>query len=86
MDIQELIPGEIARLDAEDLRKLYEARQERFAILTLELNRRRAKRRIHLPAEEAPVVDAGPNQRMIVGPELGFDIYNFHIFTSGISR
>ena len=22
-------------------------------------------------------------RRMIIGPELGFDVYNFHIFTSG---
>lgn len=83
MDINDLIGPEIASLDTEELRKLYQARQERFAILTQELNRRRTKRRIHLPAEEAPVADAGPHQRMIVGPELGFDIYNFHIFTSG---
>lgn len=83
MDINDLVGDEVKALGVEDLRNVFQERQERFGLLSLELNRRRKAGRIHLPAAEAPVRDAGPHQRMIIGPELGFAIYNFHIFTSG---
>jgi mannose-6-phosphate isomerase-like protein (cupin superfamily) len=82
-DIEQLIPEDVAALPAGGLAELLGARQESFAKLSLALNRRRRQGRIHVPAAEAAVATAGPQQRMIVGPELGFDIYNFHLFTSG---
>jgi len=83
MRIEDLVPEEVIRLAPEELAELYLSRQQHFGLLSQELERRRASRLIHLPAALAPVADAGPHQRMIIGPELGFDIYNFHIFTSG---
>jgi mannose-6-phosphate isomerase-like protein (cupin superfamily) len=82
-ELEDLIPEELSHLDGDALRLLFLTRQESFGRLSLELQRRRQAKRLHVPAEEARVAEAGPNQRMIVGPELGFDIYNFHIFTSG---
>ena len=73
----------LEQLEPGQLRQLYLSKQTDFGKVTLELQRRRRQKRLHVPAEEASVVDAGPDQRMIIGPELGFDIYNFHIFTSG---
>ena len=78
-----LTQEQMAKMSAEELQERYMAAQTRFGQAGLELQRRRGKKRLHIPAAEAPVVEAGPHQRMIVGPELGFDIYNFHIFTSG---
>ncbi len=83
MNIYDLAGDELGRLGTDELQRLYQERQAQFGLLSLELDRRRKAGRIHLPAAEAPVADAGPHQRMIVGPELGFDIHNFHIFTSG---
>lgn len=83
LQLEQLIPEEIERLDAEALHALVVSRQERFGRLSLALQQRRRRRRLHVPAAEAPVAAAGPQQRMIIGPELGFDIYNFHLFTSG---
>ena len=83
LEIDELIPDDVTGLDADALRSLYMSRQESFGKLLVELQHRRRAKRLHVPAAEAPVANAGPQQRMIVGPELGFDIYNFHIFTSG---
>ena len=81
--IEELVGEEMACLDAQDLHRLYMEKQGTFGTLSRELQRRRQLRRLYVPSEEAPVAEAGPHQRMIVGPELGFDIYNFHVFTSG---
>ena len=38
---------------------------------------------LHVTAEEANVAGSGPCQRIIVGPDLGFNIHNIHVFTSG---
>ena len=80
---KELSQDQLAQLRPDELRQLYMAKQVDFGRATQALQRRRSQRRLHVPAAEAPVASAGPNQRMIVGPELGFDIYNFHVFTSG---
>ena len=77
------IKEELGQLTLETLYQLYVEKQTDFGKVSLELERRRHQRRVHVPAEEAPVEDAGPRQRMIIAPELGFDIYNFHVFTSG---
>ena len=80
---EELSQDHLAQLRPDELRQIYMAKQVDFGRATQALQRRRSQRRLHVPAAEAPVAGAGPNQRMIVGPELGFDIYNFHVFTSG---
>ena len=84
----ETLPASISEgltgLGIEELRQLYAEKQIAFGKATLELERRRRQKRIHVLAKDAPVgPEAGPDQRMIIGPELGFDVYNFHIFTSG---
>lgn len=78
-----IIPQELASLGPDELRALYIEKQERFARAARELDRRRRRNRLLAPAEENPVAAAGPHQRMIIGPELGFNIHNFHVFTSG---
>lgn len=80
---EELSEESLATLDAEQLRDIYLLKETDFGRATQELQRRRGQRRLHVPAEEAAVATAGPQQRMIVGPEMGFDIYNLHVFTSG---
>jgi mannose-6-phosphate isomerase-like protein (cupin superfamily) len=81
--IPELSEEQLAKLQPQELAQHYLAKQVDFGRATQELQRRRQQRRLHVPAEQAPVAEAGPHQRMIIGPELGFDIYNFHVFTSG---
>lgn len=78
-----VIPQELASLGPGELHALYIEKQERFALAARELDRRRRQDRLLAPAEQNPVADAGPHQRMIIGPELGFNIHNFHVFTSG---
>jgi mannose-6-phosphate isomerase-like protein (cupin superfamily) len=83
IQVEELIPDALASLDPEALNNVLLSRQETFGKLSLALNRRRQAGRLYVPAAEAAIRQAGPQQRMIVGPELGFEIYNFHLFTSG---
>ena len=78
------IGGHLVDLSTEELSRLYMENQIAFGKVTLELQRRRQQKKIHLLAKDAPVgPESGPDQRMLIGPELGFDVYNFHIFTSG---
>ncbi len=74
---------ELARLSPEELWSLYMEKQAAFGMAAIALDKRRRGGRLHVPAEEAAVDRAGPNQRMIVGPELGFNVHNLHVFTSG---
>jgi len=83
IQLEQLIPDDVASLEPEALNRLLLSRQESFGELSLALNRRRRQGRLHVPAAEAAIPRAGPQQRMIVGPERGFGIYNFHLFTSG---
>jgi mannose-6-phosphate isomerase-like protein (cupin superfamily) len=78
-----IIPDELASLGPDELHAVYMQKQERFAQAARELDRRRLQNRLLATAEENPVADAGPHQRMIIGPEIGFNIHNFHVFTSG---
>ncbi|MCY4584008.1 MAG: hypothetical protein OXE50_14620, partial [Chloroflexi bacterium] len=78
-----IVPQELAQLTPEELYALYMEKQVNFGRAALALDKRRQLGRIHVPAEEADVPNAGPNQRMIVGPELGFNVHNLHVFTSG---
>jgi len=71
--LQELEPAQVDELNRE--------LQWYFGRVALEAQRRRGQKRLHVPAEKAPLMEWGPGQaHMIVGPEYGFDIYTFHIF------
>jgi mannose-6-phosphate isomerase-like protein (cupin superfamily) len=74
---------ELAELTPEELWVLYMDKQTAFSMVGRGLDRRRRANRLHVPAAEADIENAGPNQRMIVGPEMGFNVHNLHIFTSG---
>ena len=77
------LPEELAELTPEELYALYMQRQENFGRASLAIDKRRRQGRVHVPAEEADVANAGPNQRIIIGPERGFNVHNLHVFTSG---
>ena len=74
---------ELAKLSPEELWSMYMEKQIAFGKAAIALDKRRRAGRLHVPAEEAAVDRAGSNQRMIVGPELGFNVHNLHVFTSG---
>jgi mannose-6-phosphate isomerase-like protein (cupin superfamily) len=74
---------ELALLTPEELYELYMEKQVNFGRAGRALDKRRSAGRLHVPAAEADIENAGPDQRMIVGPEMGFNIHNLHIFTSG---
>ncbi len=76
-------PEELGELNPEELYALYMEKQVNFGRAGRALDKRRAANRLHVPAAEADIENAGPNQRMIVGPEMGFNVHNLHIFTSG---
>ena len=61
-----IIPQELASLGPDELHALCMQKQARFAQAARELNRRRRRNRLRAPAEESPVADAGPDQRMII--------------------
>ncbi len=83
MTSESVAKGELAGLSAADLYELYMQKQANFGQAALALDVRRKQNRLHLPAAEANIEHAGPAQRMIIGPELGFNLHNLHIFTSG---
>jgi mannose-6-phosphate isomerase-like protein (cupin superfamily) len=76
-------PEELAELTPEELWATYMEKQIAFAKASRALSKRRKANRLHVTAAEADIENAGPDQRMIVGPEMGFNIHNLHIFTSG---
>lgn len=76
-------PEELAELKADELWALYMEKEIAFAKAGRGLDRRRKANRLHVTAAEANIENAGPDQRMIVGPEMGFNVHNLHIFTSG---
>ena len=79
----DMIREELTELSADELYELYMEKQVNFGRAAQALDRRRRQNRLHVPAEEADLANSGPDQRMIIGPELGFNIHNFHIFTTG---
>jgi mannose-6-phosphate isomerase-like protein (cupin superfamily) len=78
-----LKPEELSELNPQELWAYYMEKQIAFGKASRALENRRKKGRLHVPAAEADIENAGPDQRMIVGPEMGFNIHNLHIFTSG---
>lgn len=81
--VKGVLQEELSDMSPSELYELYLERVRQFGKAGKELDRRRETNRLHVPADEANVDQAGPDQRMIVGPELGFNINNFHVFTSG---
>ena len=73
----------LAALSPEELYERYMETQAAFGRAAKGLDARRKQNRLHVPAEEADIANAGPDQRMIVGPEMGFNVHNLHVFTSG---
>jgi mannose-6-phosphate isomerase-like protein (cupin superfamily) len=78
-----LTEEELAKLDAQSLYSLLLEKQRKFAKACLELQRRREQKRIHVRAEEAPLAEWDKGNHAIIAPELGFDIYNLHLFVAG---
>ena len=74
---------ELAQLDPEALHQLLREKHANYGKAALELHRRRKQKRVHLPAAEAGLSETPPPRHTLIAPELGFDIYNFHLFTSG---
>ena len=59
--------------------------QWHFGRVALEVQRRRDQKRLYFSAEEARLRDGELGQRLIIAPELGFDIYAFRVFTDGMA-
>ena len=81
--IKFLMLDELMELSPEELYRVYMEKQVNFGKAALALDRRRQQNRLHVPAEEVDLANVGPGQRIIVGPELGFNVHNLHVFTSG---
>jgi mannose-6-phosphate isomerase-like protein (cupin superfamily) len=62
----------------------YLEEQMAFGRVALEVQRRRERRRLYVPAEEAPLLEWGPGRHMVISPERDFDIYAFHLFLEHI--
>ncbi|MFQ5849609.1 MAG: cupin domain-containing protein [Candidatus Binatia bacterium] len=78
--VRELAEKELANLEPWPMFRVYLKAQMEFGEVLTEVQRRRAQKRIHVRAEDVPLYDCGPGEHMIVGPELGFDIYTFNVF------
>ncbi|MBI4523212.1 MAG: cupin domain-containing protein [Deltaproteobacteria bacterium] len=78
--VGELSEKEIAKLDPSAFFHVYIKAQMEFGQVLNEVQRRRGQKRVHLPAEDVSLHDFGPGEHMIIGPELGFDIYTFSVF------
>ena len=63
MTTQEVLPQELAELTPEELYALYMDKQVNFGRASLALDKRRQANRLHVPAAEADIDNAGPNQR-----------------------
>jgi len=78
--VRELSEKEIGELEPSPLFQVYMKAQMEFGQVLNEVQRRRGQKRIHVRAEDVPLHDCGPGEHMIIGPELGFDIYTFSLF------
>ena len=81
--IQHVMRYDLKELSPEELYRVYMDKQVNFGMAAKAIDERRKQNRLHVTAEEANVAGAGPGQRIIVGPDLGFNIHNLHVFTSG---
>jgi mannose-6-phosphate isomerase-like protein (cupin superfamily) len=76
---------ELGKLEPSVLDDIQRERQWYHGRALLEIQRRRGQKRRHLSAEEAGLGQGDLKNRNIISPELGFDIYNLHIFTGGVA-
>ena len=74
--IQHVMREDLKELSPEELYRVYMDKQVNFGRAAQAIDERRKQNRLHVSAEEANVAGAGPGQRIIVGPELGFNIHN----------
>jgi len=81
--VKNLTEEELAKSDPRSLYLLLLEKQTNFAQASLELQRRRGQKRVHVPAEEAPLLEWNTGNHAVIAPELGFDIYNLHLFVAG---
>jgi mannose-6-phosphate isomerase-like protein (cupin superfamily) len=81
--VKSLTEEDLAKLDSRSLHSLLLEKEMGFAKASLELQRRRAQKRIHVRAEDAPLLDWDTGNHAVIAPELGFDIYNIHLFVAG---
>ncbi len=77
--VKSLTEEGLAKLDPRSLYSVLLEKEMGFAKASLELQRRRAQKRIHVRAEDVSLYDCGPGEHMIIALELGFDIYTFSV-------
>jgi mannose-6-phosphate isomerase-like protein (cupin superfamily) len=78
--VADLSEERLAELEAWPLYLLYLQHQMELGRVLLEVQQRRAQKRLFVAANDAPLLDWGPGRHLIVAPELGFDIYSFSVF------
>ena len=81
--MQHVMRDDLKELSPDEPYRVYMDKQVNFGMAAKATDERRKQNRLHVTAEEANVAGAGPGQRIIAGPELGFNIHNLHVFTSG---
>ena len=83
-EVSDLSDEELGKLEPWPLYLRYLEEQMAFGRVALEVQRRREQKRLHVPAEEAPIMEWGPGRHHIISPELGFDIYSFQLFMENV--
>lgn len=78
--VKDMSDEDLRQLDPRKLYLVYLKAQMEYGEVQVEVQRRRGQKRLHVPAEEAPLYEWGPGSHMIIAPEYGFDIYTFHIW------
>lgn len=79
----ENLDNRLDNLSSEKLYQEYMKAQEDFGRLSMAVDRRRSEGRLIVRKEELPwdTDEEHPGFHAIIAPELGFDIYNFHMFS-----
>ncbi|MBI4525820.1 MAG: cupin domain-containing protein [Deltaproteobacteria bacterium] len=75
----------LQELESAAIDELNRELQWHFGRVASEVQRRREQKTLHVPAEVARVGEGELGQRPIIAPELGFDIYAFHVFVDGMA-
>ncbi|MBI4527584.1 MAG: cupin domain-containing protein [Deltaproteobacteria bacterium] len=75
----------LPKLESAAVDELNRELQWHFGRVALEVQRRRNQKRLYVPAEESRLGGGDLSKRLIIAPELGFDIYAFYVFTDGIA-
>jgi len=83
--IQHVMRDDLKELSPEELYRVYMDKQVNFGMAAKAIDERREQKRLFLPAAEAPLMAWGPGRHHIMSPELGFDIYSFHLFMEHVA-